>query len=90
MNEPLLEIRNLTVSFPIWGGPLRRRVGEVRAVDNVSITIHRGETPGLVGERGCGKTTLARTVLRILQAMTTGLQIEEKSSFTLPTARPIS
>ena len=81
MNEPLLEIRNLKVSFPIWGGLLRRRVGEVRAVDDVSFTIHRGETLGLVGESGCGKTTLARTVVRILQAMTPGVQIEGQIIF---------
>ena len=55
--EPLLEVRNLKKYFPIQKGFLRRVVGHVRAVDDVSFTIHEGETLGLVGESGCGKTT---------------------------------
>ncbi|MEM7682602.1 MAG: oligopeptide/dipeptide ABC transporter ATP-binding protein [Planctomycetota bacterium] len=63
--EPLLEVRGLKTSFPVRRGLLRRRVGEVRAVDNVSLTIHKGETLGLVGESGCGKSTVGRTLLRL-------------------------
>ena len=59
--EPLLEIRNLKTYYPIYGGLLRRRVGSVYAVDGVSLTINRGQTFGLVGESGCGKTTFGRT-----------------------------
>lgn len=74
MNEPLLEVRNLSVSFPVFGGLLRRQVGAVRAVDDVSLTIHRGETLGLVGESGCGKTTVARAIINIHRSMSPGVQ----------------
>ncbi len=61
---PLLEVRNLRKHFPIQKGFRRRIVGYVRAVDDVSFSINQGETLGLVGESGCGKTTTARCVLR--------------------------
>jgi peptide/nickel transport system ATP-binding protein len=61
---PLVEVRNLTKYFPITRGLLRRVVGHVKAVDDVSFTIHEGETLGLVGESGCGKTTTGRCLLR--------------------------
>ncbi len=60
----LLEIRDLKMHFPIKRGVLKRTVGQVRAVDGVSFKIYRGETLGLVGESGCGKTTLGRCVVR--------------------------
>jgi oligopeptide/dipeptide ABC transporter ATP-binding protein len=62
---PLIEIEHLTTYFPIRAGFLRRVVGNVHAVDDVSFSIRRGEIFGLVGESGCGKTTLGRTVLRL-------------------------
>ncbi|MEF8826111.1 MAG: oligopeptide/dipeptide ABC transporter ATP-binding protein [Halapricum sp.] len=61
--EPLLTVDDLAVHYPITKGLLRREVGRVRAVDGVSFTLERGETLGLVGESGCGKTTLAHAVL---------------------------
>ncbi len=61
----LLEVRDLKTYFPIQGGILRRTVGRVYAVDGVTFEIRRGETLGLVGESGCGKTTLGRTILRL-------------------------
>jgi oligopeptide/dipeptide ABC transporter ATP-binding protein len=60
----LLEVRDLVRHFPIRKGLLRRQVGAVRAVDGVSFAIARGETLGLVGESGCGKTTVSRCILR--------------------------
>ena len=63
---PLLEVHDLRREFPIRQGLLRRRVGEVRAVDGVSFHIDRGETLSLVGESGCGKTTTARCILRAI------------------------
>lgn len=64
--EPLLRVENLVKHFPITEGLiLSRQVGAVKAVDGVSFEIHRGETLGLVGESGCGKSTVARTLLRL-------------------------
>ncbi|MGH8735472.1 MAG: ATP-binding cassette domain-containing protein, partial [Burkholderiales bacterium] len=62
---PLLEVRNLRKFFPIQKGFARRVVGHVRAVDDVSFAIRRGETLGLVGESGCGKTTTGRCLLQL-------------------------
>jgi len=63
----LLEINNLEKYFPIRKGFLRRTVGHIRAVDDVSMFIREGETLGLVGESGCGKTTTARCILRVVE-----------------------
>lgn len=60
---PLIEIRNLQTWFPVKRGVLARTVGHVKAVDGISLTIGTGETLGLVGESGCGKTTLGRSIL---------------------------
>ena len=63
---PLLELDGLKVYFPIKSGLiLDRHIGDIRAVDDVSLTINRGETVGLVGESGCGKSTVGRTILRL-------------------------
>lgn len=62
----LLEVANLKTYYPIKGGFFRKTVGNVKAVDNVSFTIRNGETLGLVGESGCGKSTTGRTILRLL------------------------
>jgi peptide/nickel transport system ATP-binding protein len=67
----LLEIKDLKTYFPIKGGFFGKQVGEVKAVDGVSLSIEKGKTYGLVGESGCGKTTLGRTILR-LQEPTSG------------------
>jgi oligopeptide/dipeptide ABC transporter ATP-binding protein len=67
MSEPLLELSNLKKYFPVRRGLLQRTVGHVRAVDDVSFGIAPGETLGLVGESGCGKTTVGRTLLRLYE-----------------------
>jgi peptide/nickel transport system ATP-binding protein/oligopeptide transport system ATP-binding protein len=66
-DDMLLQVHNLVKYFPIKGGLLRRTVAQVKAVDGVSFQVRRGETLGLVGESGCGKTTVGRTILRLEQ-----------------------
>ena len=66
MNAPVLDVRDLTKHFPIRRGLLQRVVGQVRAVDGVSLQVARGETLSLVGESGCGKTTVSRCILRAM------------------------
>ena len=65
--EILLDVRNLRKFFPIQKGFLKRTVGNVRAVDDVTFYVHKGETLSLVGESGCGKTTTARCIVRALK-----------------------
>ena len=68
MSAPLLEVRSLKKYFPVRAGILLRKVGDVHAVDEVSFTLNPGETLGLVGESGCGKSTVGRTLLNLLPA----------------------
>jgi len=64
--KPLLEVRGLQMHFPVTEGiVINRKIGEVRAVDGINFTVRRGETLGLVGESGCGKTTTGRCILRL-------------------------
>ncbi|ALS76684.1 peptide ABC transporter substrate-binding protein [Planococcus rifietoensis] len=65
--ENLLEIRNLKKYYPVTGGFFKRTIGNVKAVDDVSFVIRKGETLGLVGESGCGKSTAGRTILRLMK-----------------------
>ena len=67
MPEPLLRVKDLVKHFPVNAGLLGRRVGSVRAVDGVSFELTRGETLGLVGESGCGKSTTGRCILRLIE-----------------------
>lgn len=66
--KPILDVRDLKTHFPVRSGILQRVVDHVRAVDGVSFSINPGETLGLVGESGCGKTTVGRTILRLVEA----------------------
>lgn len=66
-NDNLVEVTNLKMHFPVTRGLFKRKVADVKAVDGVSFTLKKGETLGLVGESGCGKTTTGRCVMRLLQ-----------------------
>ncbi|MCL2648151.1 MAG: ABC transporter ATP-binding protein [Phycisphaerales bacterium] len=77
---PLLEVNNLRTHFPIRKGFMRSVVGYVKAVEDVSFSVAQGETLGLVGESGCGKTTVGRTILRLIQP-TGGIVISGKVTF---------
>jgi oligopeptide/dipeptide ABC transporter ATP-binding protein len=73
---PVLEVRDLKKHFAVKKGLLRRTVGQVYAVDGISFTIDRGETLGLVGESGCGKTTAGRAVLRLIEPTGGSVKVE--------------
>ena len=80
-NSNILEVKNLKMYFPVSQGILRRKVGEVKAVDNITLNIKKGETLGLVGESGCGKTTVGRCILRVYEP-TSGQMIFEGQNIT--------
>ncbi|UYZ62234.1 ABC transporter ATP-binding protein [Hymenobacter weizhouensis] len=82
---PILRVENLNVHFPIRKGFFNRKKEFVRAVDGVSFDIYPGETVGLVGESGCGKTTLGRTLLRLVEPTSGSILFEGVDLATLPT-----
>ena len=82
MNK-LLTVRSLKKYFPVYGGLLSRVVGQVKAVDDVSFDIHEGEILGLVGESGCGKTTVGRMSLRLTQPTSGVVNFEKANIFKL-------
>ncbi len=86
MVVPILEVRNLRRFFPIRKGLLRRIVGQVRAVDDISFHINRGETLSLVGESGCGKTTTARCILRALKPTAGQVRFQTAAGAVVDTA----
>ncbi len=83
-NTDLVVVKNLKKYFPIKGGFLKRTVGHVRAVEDISFTIRKGETLGIVGESGCGKSTTGRTILRLLDKTDGEVYYDGKEVFNLP------
>ena len=82
----LVEVKNLKTHFPVRAGVLQRPVAWVRAVDGVSFAIREGETVGLVGESGCGKTTLGRTILRLIEPTAGEIRFEDQDITVLEAA----
>ena len=81
--ENLIEVRNLVKWFPIKSSFFRRVIGNVRAVDGISFSIRRGQTMGLVGESGCGKSTAGRTILRLLEKTSGEVLFDGQDIFAL-------
>ena len=82
-NEYLLEVKNLVKWFPIKSSFFKQTIGNVRAVDGISFKIKRGQTMGLVGESGCGKSTAGRTILRLLEKPSGEVWFDGKEIFSL-------
>jgi oligopeptide/dipeptide ABC transporter ATP-binding protein len=83
-DDTILEVKDLKKHFPIRKGILSKEVGVVKAVDGVSFQVKRGETLGIVGESGCGKSTMARLLIRLHEATEGSIKLEGKELTTLP------
>ncbi|MDP9729075.1 ABC transporter ATP-binding protein [Alicyclobacillus tolerans] len=83
MSEVLLEVKNLKKHFPIRKGFIRRTAGYVRAVDGIDLTVYAGETLGVVGESGCGKSTMGRSLLRLVEPTSGQIHFQGKDIMKL-------
>jgi peptide/nickel transport system ATP-binding protein len=83
-NDVILDIKDLKMHFPVTRGLMRRKVADVKAVDGVTFSLKRGETLGLVGESGCGKTTLGRCILRLYEPTAGEILFEGEDISSLP------
>ena len=81
--ETLVEVNNLVKYFPVRAGLLQRVVNQVKAVDDVSFIVRKGETLGMVGESGCGKTTIGRPMLRLVEPTSGSVKFKGKDVFTM-------
>ena len=81
--ETLVEVNNLVKYFPVRAGLLQRVVNQVKAVDDVSFSVKKGETLGMVGESGCGKTTVGRTMLRLIEPTSGAVKFDGRDVFSM-------
>lgn len=84
MSQPLLEVKNLKTYYPIKGSVFRKNAGYVKAVDDVTFSVQEGETYGLVGESGCGKSTTGRTILRLIEQTDGEILFQGKNISKIP------
>ncbi|HHW98443.1 MAG TPA: ABC transporter ATP-binding protein [Firmicutes bacterium] len=89
MTTPLITVENLRTWFPITGGVFSRRIGDVKAVDGVSFQVNRGEIFGLVGESGCGKSTIGRSILRLIKPTGGRVTYEDTVLFDVEAGRQL-
>jgi oligopeptide/dipeptide ABC transporter ATP-binding protein len=82
-HKDMIIVKNLVKYYPVFGGVFRRVVGQVQAVDDVSFTIREGETLGLVGESGCGKTTVGHTMIKLIEPTSGSVIFDGKDVFQL-------
>ncbi len=82
-SEPLLTVKNLTTRFPVKGGFLRRTVANVHAVEDVSFQINKGQTLSLVGESGCGKSSVGKSLLRLVEPMSGSVELDGKDVLSM-------
>ena len=82
-NEPLLKVNNLVTRYPVKGGVLRRTVARVHAVEDVSFTIMKGKTLSLVGESGCGKSTVGRSLIRLVEPTSGDVNLDGQNILSL-------
>src|SRR3954467_2425147 len=85
--DVIMEVRDLIKHFPIHAGFMKRQVGAVQAVDGLSFDVYRGETLGLVGESGCGKSTTARRLLRLMAPTSGSIRFDGDEIATISGAR---
>ena len=78
--NPLVEVRDLKMHFPIYAGVFRRHVGDIKAADEISLDIFESETLGLVGESGCGKSTAGRAIIRLYELTSGSVTIDGTES----------
>ena len=82
-NGHMVDVQNLVMYFPVTAGVFRRKVADVKAVDDISFSVRKGETLGLVGESGCGKTTTGRCILRLNQITSGKILFEGQDMSTM-------